>query len=363
VVDAAILEKGAPVVVDGATVARLVSLRTPGQMGYAEEALMAQVQTAIMLSALIAGVLALAIGALLVASVLQPLRAVERTVTAVANGNLTARVAVRGQDEIANLGSAVNNMAETLQAQEALRQRLVSDVAHELRTPLSVIQGNLQAILDGIYPLYAEEIRTVLDETQLLSRLVTDLHELAQAEAGRLPLQRQQLPVASILSHLSDLYAPIAAQKGIALHVAPPPAQLEVNADPDRLQQILHNLVGNALRHTPNGETIHIRSEVENGRENTSHASGAVRFTIQDTGSGINAGDLPFVFERFYRGEAGRPRPTEPVAGAGLGLAIAKALVQAHGGQIGVYATTPHGATFWFTLPAGAPTSSPPATV
>jgi two-component system OmpR family sensor kinase/two-component system sensor histidine kinase BaeS len=361
VVDADAMRRGVPVVLDGTTVALIVSQRAPAHMGRAEETLLAQVRTAILLSAAIAGAVALVIGALLVASVLQPLRAVERVVSALAGGNLTARVVVQGQDDIANLGSAVNHMAETLQAQESLRQRLVSDVAHELRTPLSVIQGNLQAILDGVYPLNTEEIRTVLGETQLLSRLVTDLHELAQAEAGRLPLQRQSLSVSGLLVHLADLYTPLARQKGIDLRVESPPARWEVYADPDRLQQIFHNLVGNALRHTNSGETVHIRATVEaqtdGGRAQNANRS-AIRFTIQDTGSGIHPADLPYVFERFYRGETNRPRSAEHATGAGLGLAIAKALVQAHGGAIGVFATMPHGATFWFTLPT---TSTPDA--
>jgi signal transduction histidine kinase len=193
-----------------------------------------------------------------------------------------------------------------------------------------------------------------LDETQLLSRLITDLHELAQAEAGRLPLQRQQLSVAGLLAHLADLYTPIARQKGIDLRAETPSTQLEVYADSDRLQQIFHNLLGNALRHTTGGETIRIAAMLEEranaGREQTALRN-IVRFTIQDTGSGIEPADLPYVFERFYRGEANRPRSTDQATGAGLGLAIAKALVHAHGGEIGVFATTPHGATFWFTLP------------
>ena len=345
--DATMLSAGAPVVVAGTPVALLVSL-LPGQYGRAEEALLGQVQTAILLSAAISGVLALAIGALLVANVLHPLRAVESAVMAVANGDFNTRLQVQGQDEFAKLGSAVNLMAETLQAQETLRQRLVSDVAHELRTPLSVIQGNLQAILDGVYPLNNEEIQTVFDETQLLSRLVTDLHELAQAEAGRLLLQRQQLPVDGILRHLADLYMPLAEQRGIKLHVEPLAAHCEVNADPDRLQQILHNLVGNALRHTPSGKTIRISTRKEAG---FTSPIDQVRFTVEDTGSGIAAADIPYVFERFYRSETNRPRPADHATGAGLGLAIAKALVVAHGGEIGVNATIPHGATFWFTLP------------
>lgn len=346
-VEAAMLDAGAPVVVDGVTVAKLVALRPLGQMGRTEEILLAQVHSAILVSAAIAGAIALIIGALLVGGILRPLRAVESAVVAIAAGNLTARVSQTGSDEIANLGVAVNHMAESLEAQELLRQRLVSDVAHELRTPLSVVQGNLQAILDGVYPLNTEEIRTIFDETQLLSRLVADLHELAQAEAGRLPLQRQPLPVAGILSHLADLYTPLALKKGIQFEVDAPAQPVEVSADPDRLQQILHNLVGNALRHTPSGERIRITAAAEGSGD-----ARAVRFTIQDTGGGIATDDLPYVFERFYRGEASRLRPTEQSAGAGLGLAIAKALVHAHGGQIGVHATIPHGATFWFTLPA-----------
>lgn len=346
-VDATRLDLGEPIVVEGQTVALLVSMQATGQIGRSEQKLLAQVRSAILISALVAGVIALGIGALIVAGVLRPLRAVESAVSTVSEGNFAARVGVKGQDEIASLGRAFNHMAETLEAQEVLRQRLVSDVAHELRTPLSVIQGNLQAILDGVYPLNNEEIQTLFDETQLLSRLVTDLHELAQAEAGRLALQRQPLPVAGVLAHLADLYAPIADKKGIHLQVDPPTAELVVNADADRLQQILHNLLGNALSHTPSGESIRlVATAVGAGNRQM------VRFTIQDSGSGVMPDDLPYVFERFYRGDASRLRPADHAAGAGLGLAIAKALVQTHGGQIGVHATLPHGATFWFTLPS-----------
>jgi two-component system OmpR family sensor kinase/two-component system sensor histidine kinase BaeS len=350
-VSASMLATGAPVVIEGATKALLISEQTSGQMGRPEQNLLAQVQSAILVSALVSGVIALGIGALLVAGVLRPLRAVERAVTTVSEGNFAARVGVTGEDEIASLGRAFNHMAEVLEAQEMLRQRLVSDVAHELRTPISVIQGNLQAILDGVYPLNHEEIQTLLAETQLLSRLVTDLHELAQAETGRLALHRQPLPVAGVLVHLADLYAPVAEQKGIDLQVDPPATALYVDADPDRLQQILHNLLGNALRHTPSGESIRIAATADGaaGRRD-------VRFTVQDTGTGVAPDNLPFVFERFYRGDASRLRPADHAAGAGLGLAIAKALVQSQGGQIGAYATIPHGASFWFTLPATSPT-------
>jgi two-component system OmpR family sensor kinase/two-component system sensor histidine kinase BaeS len=302
-------------------------------------------QQALWISALVAGGVALAAGSLLAASILRPLRRVEATVETIARGDLAARVTPVGRDEIGRLAEGVNLMAAGLQRQEELRQRMVSDIAHELRTPLSVIQGNLQAILDGVYPLEASEIRILFDESRLLSRLVEDLHELALAEAQRLPLQIETVPVSAALAQAADSFHALADGRGVRI-VAGSAATLQVRADAGRLQQVLHNLIANALRHTPAGGEV---------RLDAATSAGMVRFTVTDSGAGIAAQDLPHIFDRFYRAEKDRARAEDgaaPASGSGLGLAIVKALVEAQGGSAGAESQAGRGTTVWFTLPA-----------
>ena len=348
--DDEMLALATPIMVDGQEVARLAAVTPLDAMGSAEQAMLDQVQRAILWSALAAAGVALLLGALLVSSILRPLRRLEEGVARVAQGELEARVPVQSKDEIGQLATQFNQMAASLQEQEALRQRLVADIAHELRTPLSVVQGGLQAILDGVYPLEMDEIRTIYDETQLLSRLIRDLHELAQAEAGRLPLVRQPIDVETALTQMAARFRSLTNPRAIELRITPPASPLTVDADPDRLQQILHNLLGNAVRHTPDGGWIELGAEAT--------AEGRVRFWVSNSGPGIPPARLPHVFERFYRGDASRTREEvesaedlDYTSGAGLGLAIVKALVLAHGGQVGVESVVDERTTFWFELP------------
>jgi signal transduction histidine kinase len=233
-------------------------------------------------------------------------------------------------------------MAANLQQQEVLRQRLVADIAHELRTPLSVVQGNLQAILDGVFPLELDEIRTVQEEARLIARLVTDLHELAQAEAGRLPLVRQQVKVATVIQHMANSFRPLAAEKDITLITDLPAGSLTVDADPDRLHQILTNLLGNAIRHTPKDGEVRLAAVEQ---------IDSIRFSVANSGQGIEPEDLPHIFDRFYRVDTSRERDDNFATNAGLGLAIVKALVEAHGGEIWVESTPGEVAKFTFELP------------
>ncbi len=198
-----------PVMLDGAEVARLVLVGDTNGLGPNEQALLSQACRSIALSAIVSALFALALGAVLMTNILQPLKKIEAGVAAVARGDLSARVVDDSRrDELGRLAANFNSMASSLQEQEQLRRRLVSDLAHELRTPLSVIQGNLQALLDGVYPLSMDELQTVYDETDLLVRLVHDLHELAQAEAGRLPLSLQHIQAHSALQHMANPSAP-----------------------------------------------------------------------------------------------------------------------------------------------------------
>jgi signal transduction histidine kinase len=232
-------------------------------------------------------------------------------------GDLDVRVVPRGDDEIARLGRAFNEMAERLGDIERTKRQMVGDVAHELRSPVTNLRCGLEAIQDGLVALDRDRIDALHSETLLLQRLIADLQDLALAEAGSLALERQPVDVAEIVRRALG-----ADPGGAAVTVAIDPRAAEVTADAGRLEQILRNLVSNARRHTPDDGRIDIRA-TRDGRQ--------VRIAVADTGSGIRPEHLPHVFDRFYRADPSRDRAT---GGAGLGLAIVRRLVEAHGGSV-----------------------------
>jgi two-component system OmpR family sensor kinase/two-component system sensor histidine kinase BaeS len=238
------------------------------------------------------------------------------------------------------------SLAETQQA----RKNLIADIAHELRTPLTVLQGNLQALMDDVYPLTKAEIAALADETQTLSRLVGDLHDLAQADAGQLSLHVGPTDLGALVTQSTALLADLAQDRALHLATAIEPNLSPVMADPDRLRQVVHNLVLNALRYTPAGGSVAVSATQQTGPNGA-----CVRVAVQDTGPGIAPADLPHVFDRFWRGERSRARAQ---GGSGLGLAIARQLIEAQGGTIGVDSQPGQGSCFWFMLPAHASSAS-----
>ena len=267
-----------------------------------------------------------------------PLARVMAAADAVAEGDFSARVPEGGPGEFGRLASSFNRMVSELERSDQLRRNLTADVAHELRTPLHIIQGNLEGLLDGVYQPTEEQIDLLLDETRQLTRLVEDLRTLTLAEAGQLSLEREPVDVADLLSDVTTSFSGQAEDAGVALKVdvVPHSAALVVSGDAGRLDQVLSNLVDNALRHTLRGGEVVLHAE---------SAEKGVCLRVSDTGSGISSEDLPNIFDRFWRGDSTRHGST------GLGLAIARQLVQAHGGTISVESQLGKGTTFSIVLP------------
>ena len=250
-------------------------------------------------------------------------------------GSYDARVAERGPREMRSLAHAFNAMAARLEANESQRKQLLADVTHELRTPLTIMQGNVEALLDGVHPLDREHIAPLLDETKVLARLVDDLRTLSLAESGALALHREPVDVASIARDVVQAFGDQARRGGVALG-ASAEGPTTVDADPVRVREVLMNLVGNALRYTPAGGSVDITVRAAGDR---------AEVAVRDTGAGIAPEALPHVFERFSR--------STDSPGAGLGLAIARSLVLAHGGDIRAESAAGQGTRITFSLPVG----------
>lgn len=283
--------------------------------------------------------LALALAARVFRSYAIPLADLMGAAEAVAAGDLGVQVRERGSPEFQRLVSSFNRMTAELARTDQQRRNLTADVAHELRTPLHIIQGNLEGILDGVYTPTPEHIEATLQETRTLARLVDDLRTLSLAESGELPLMREAVDVDDLLADVVTSFSAQAEAAEIDLRQEGATG-LTVTGDPGRLDQVLSNLVANALRHTPRGGRITLCAEA---RQDSIH------IRVSDSGEGIPAEDLPFIFDRFWRGD--RARTHTHGTGSGLGLAIASQLVKTHQGELTVTSTVGEGTTFTLILP------------
>ena len=293
-----------------------------------------------MLSAAIAAVIAILVTLLLSRRMLHPVAALTAAARRMETGDLSVRVKAESNDEIGSLAHAFNAMADSLARNEQLRRNMVSDVAHELRTPLTNLRGYLEAAREGMVQPDQQYLENLYEEAMLLNRLTDDLQELALAEAGQLRLARQAVNMGDLAQTAIDGVHVWAAGRGLSLRLDVAPALPLVDADPARVGQVLRNLLSNALDFTPRGGEVSVIVRAE-GND--------VRVEVHDTGPGIAAEHLPFIFERFYRVDPSRARST---GGAGLGLTIVKNLVEAHGGRVWVESTPGVGSTFGFSLPA-----------
>lgn len=295
---------------------------------------------ALLISSGAASLVAVAVSLLVSSRIVTPIQRLLAASGRIAAGHYSERVPTSGSDELAALAEQFNTMADTLEAAERRRVALVGDVAHELRTPLAAIAGYAEGALDGVVAPSDETWALILDEVGRLRRLVTDLQELSRAEARQLALHLAATTPDALVARAVARLAPQYAEKGVSLDVRLPPGLAAVLADPDRITQVLINLLGNALQHTQAGGSVQILAEA---------APGAVRFLVRDSGAGIAAEHLPHLFERFYRVDKARARTT---GGTGIGLTISKALIEAHDGQIWAEsAGLGRGALFAFTLP------------
>jgi signal transduction histidine kinase len=252
----------------------------------------------------------------------------------VAEGEYSVRVEERGPPMVRTIARAFNAMTARLQSQDVQRRHLMSDIAHELRTPLAVMQGRIEGLLDGIYPRDDQRIEQLLQDTRLLARLVEDLRTLANSESGALSLQREPTDLVALLTDTVASLDAVAAERGIRIDVEGDAELPTIDVDPARLREVATNLLSNAIRHSPDGGLINVRA---------TRGPGHLTVAVQDHGAGIGPDDLPHVFDRFFRD---RRSP-----GSGLGLTIARALVEAHAGRIRAESQLGHGATFSFDVP------------
>ncbi|MCP2264371.1 sensor histidine kinase [Promicromonospora thailandica] len=294
------------------------------------------------IAGLAALVLALAAGVSVAVGlrITRPLRELASAARRMTDGDDDARALVRTRDEIGEVATAFNSLAERRGEQERLRRAMVGDVAHELRTPLSSVRGWLEAAQDGLTPTDRGLVDSLHEEALHLQHLVADLQDLALADAGELRLHPEPVDLAAVLEQVVRGQGAAASAKGVRLAARAP--GVSVHADPVRLRQAVTNLVANAVRHTPSGGSVEVTGAPDGG---------VVVVRVRDTGEGIAAADLPHVFERFWRADASRTRGT---GGSGLGLAIVRQVAELHGGSVGVESVVGRGTTFMLRLPADA---------
>ena len=322
----------------GAKTSRPLPSSPPG-VDPGSRAFLSSLNRTLLLVTVVAGVIAVLLSLFLSRRILGPVEALTAAARRMGGGDLSERVEVQSKDEIGQLAASFNDMAEGLTRLETLRRNMVTDVAHELRTPLANIRGYLEAFRDGVIAPEPEAVDSVHEEAMLLSHLVDDLQELSLAEAGQLRLDRRPVALGEVLARVMGASRSQAMAGGIALHLDLPEDLPRVKADPQRIEQIMGNLLSNAMAHTPSGGEVVATAQSREGE---------VEISLRDTGEGIPAEHLPHVFERFYRADPSRSRTT---GGTGLGLAIVKQLVEAHGGQISVESEVGQGTRFVFTLP------------
>ena len=297
----------------------------------------------------LAVLLALLLSLLLSRSLTKPIRALTQATKQMAQGELGHQVNIRSQDELGTLAQSFNQMSYDLSQAAAARQRMTADVAHDLRTPLTVLRGYTEPLRDGSLQGSPELYNIIHEEVVHLQHLIDDLRTLSLADTGELPLQLRPVDPRALLERTALAYMALAEENGVQLAVKAANNLPAIEVDVERMTQVLHNLVSNALRYTPKGGQIVLEAEeVKNGRFDNGHYKRFSTLTVSDTGSGIPAADLPLIFDRFYRADKARSRSG---GGSGLGLAIVRSIVAAHGGTIKAHSVPDKGTNFIIVIP------------
>lgn len=313
--------QGIPVMVNGQSVGTILAIGSAPPLSEQEQQYLDRTNQALVVSALGAVVIALGLGLVLARTLTRPLRELTAAIRAMARGQLGIAVPVRSHDEIGELTASFNQMSADLGRSNQLRRQMTADIAHDLRTPLTVIGGYVESLGDGVLEPTPERFDILKDQVQYLLRLVEDLRTLSIADAGELKLDLNRVSPEALLSQAAAAFQRLAEQKQITLRLACEPGLTDIDVDEIRIAQVLGNLLSNALRYTPEGGSIVLSA---------CHEASRVVLSVQDNGAGMTSEVLPHVFERFYRADPARHGESE----SGLGLAIAKALVEAHHGTV-----------------------------
>jgi signal transduction histidine kinase len=333
------LDRSVPIDVDGQEVGRLIVGRGAFERTIAEQDFINRSLQTLTFAAVGAASVALLLGIVLTRTLTRPLRELTEATRAVAGGDLEQVVPVRSKDELGLLAESFNQMNSNLARARDLRRQMTADIAHELRTPLSVILGHTEAIKDNVMSPSQEAFDVIHDETIRLSSMVEDLRTLSLAEAGELSFESRSYSIVRLLDDIATAYDPMAKAKSIEIEVTTEASLEDVLLDPDRMTQVLRNLMENALRFTPEGGRITLSAENISGNR--------LEIRVKDTGPGVEPEKLEFLFDRFYKGDESRQREE---GSSGLGLAIAKSIVEGHGGTIRAVSAPGQGMTFVIRL-------------
>ena len=297
-----------------------------------ESIFIARSNTFLLISLLIVGVTAILLSVLFSKKLTNPIKNLDSATEAIMEGNLKRRVAVLGNDEIGRLSETFNKMAQKLELQESLRRKLISNVAHELRTPLGAMRSEMEGIMDNIVPLDKKQVQSLYEETGRLKHILEGIEDLAQAEASTMSMEKQSIELKPFLTHIAERFSSLSQDKGVSIELECADT-IMINADPEKLSQVVINLLSNALKATEAGGYVRVKA----GRN-----ASEVFLEVKDTGIGIKQEALPFIFERFYKVSEG---------GLGLGLTIVRELVEAHGGRIEVKSESGKGSVFTVYIP------------
>ncbi len=332
------LKEGVEITEAGTVIGVLVPMEGPFEGKPREVEFIERTNLILLYGALIGAVISLLLGVFLSRTLTHPIRELTRATHAVSEGDLTQQVPVRSSDELGELAQAFNKMSAELSRSVNVRRQMTADIAHELRTPLSLILGHAEAVHDGVLPPTHENFEIIREEATRLGNMVNDLRILSLADAGELPIQLQSSEPQRLIQEVASLYQFQAQRKNIIFELDIDSQLPDIEVDPGRITQVLTNILDNALRHSPEGGRVILAAKRVGNR---------VELSVQDSGPGLSRNDLDRIFERFYRTDSSRQRE----GGSGLGLAIAKSIVQAHGGQVSAESEVGAGLKIRVSLP------------